>query len=74
MKVLITGANGFIGRNLRVALGERDGFEVLPVTRDTDEATLKAWAGNQKTGGCRNEGSSAWCHWHGWPCHRQLSR
>jgi UDP-2-acetamido-2,6-beta-L-arabino-hexul-4-ose reductase len=44
MKVLITGANGFIGRNLRVALGERDGFEVLPVTRETDEATLEAWA------------------------------
>ncbi len=45
MKVLITGVNGFIGRNLRVALEERDGFEVLPVTRETDEATLQAWAG-----------------------------
>jgi UDP-2-acetamido-2,6-beta-L-arabino-hexul-4-ose reductase len=44
MKVLITGANGFIGRNLQVALEEREGFEVLPVTRDTDGSTLVRWA------------------------------
>lgn len=35
MKVLVTGADGFIGKNLRVALSERDGYEVLPVTRLT---------------------------------------
>ena len=40
MKVLITGADGFIGRNLRVALSEREGFEVLAVTRSTDVAAL----------------------------------
>lgn len=40
MKVLITGADGFIGKNLRVALSEREGFEVLAVTRATDEASL----------------------------------
>ena len=32
--VAITGANGFIGRNLAVRLGEL-GFPVLPITRDT---------------------------------------
>lgn len=40
MKVLITGADGFIGKNLRVALSEREGFVVLAVTRSTDEAAL----------------------------------
>lgn len=40
MKVLITGADGFIGKNLRVALSEHAGFEVLAVTRTTDEAAL----------------------------------
>lgn len=37
--VAITGANGFIGRNLRVRLGELD-YPVLPITRDIppDEA------------------------------------
>ena len=38
MKVLVTGADGFIGRNLRVALGEREGFELLAVTRQTGDA------------------------------------
>ena len=33
MKILVTGADGFIGKNLRVALGEREGFQVLPITR-----------------------------------------
>jgi UDP-2-acetamido-2,6-beta-L-arabino-hexul-4-ose reductase len=41
MKVLVTGCNGFVGTNLRFALGERD-VEVLPVTRDTSEDQLKA--------------------------------
>lgn len=40
MKVMITGADGFIGKNLRVALSEREGFEVLAVTRATDDAAL----------------------------------
>jgi len=35
VKVLVTGADGFIGKNFRVALSERDGYEVLPVTRMT---------------------------------------
>ena len=42
MKVLITGADGFIGKNLRVALGEREGFEVLAITRVSSEADLVA--------------------------------
>ncbi len=40
MKVMITGVDGFIGKNLRVALSERDGLEVLPVTRATTAAEL----------------------------------
>ena len=40
MRVLVTGADGFIGKNLRVALAEREGFEVLPVTRATKAAEL----------------------------------
>lgn len=42
MKVLITGADGFIGKNLRVALGERESFSVLPVTRHSSAADLEA--------------------------------
>ncbi|MCO4799517.1 MAG: capsular polysaccharide biosynthesis protein CapF [Colwelliaceae bacterium] len=34
MKVLITGANGFVGKNLRVRLAERDDVEVISFTRD----------------------------------------
>lgn len=41
MKVLVTGADGFIGKNLRVVLSEH-GHEVLPVTRDSSEAALIA--------------------------------
>ena len=40
MKILLTGADGFIGKNLRIALSERDGYEVLPVTRATTAAEL----------------------------------
>ena len=40
MKVLLTGADGFIGKNLRVALREREGFEVLPITRDSSADAL----------------------------------
>ena len=38
--ILVTGGAGFIGRNLRVALGEREGFEVMPITRASSEADL----------------------------------
>lgn len=41
MKVLVTGAEGFLGRNLQLALAER-GHAVLPVTRATATAGLAA--------------------------------
>lgn len=41
MRVLITGANGFIGKNLAVHLRERK-IEVVPFTRDTATAQLPA--------------------------------
>lgn len=44
MKVLLTGANGFIARNLWIALAERGGFEALPVSLDTDGAVLREMA------------------------------
>lgn len=42
MKVLVTGADGFIGKNLCLALAERPGVDILRVTRKTDDATLAA--------------------------------
>jgi len=42
VKILITGADGFIGRNLSVALAERQGFEALPITRGTGADALRA--------------------------------
>ncbi len=42
MRVLVTGSNGFVGRNLRVALGERGSFEVATFDRGDDPATLGA--------------------------------
>ncbi len=41
MKVLITGASGFLGRNLSVHLGERAGVEVLPLTRASSRSELQ---------------------------------
>ncbi len=38
MKVLITGANGFVGKNLQLHLAERKDVQVVPFTRD-DEVT-----------------------------------
>ncbi|KAA0690846.1 NAD-dependent epimerase/dehydratase family protein [Halopseudomonas laoshanensis] len=40
MRVLITGANGFIGKNLQMRLRERDGFEVVMFTREHSAAEL----------------------------------
>lgn len=40
MKVLITGANGFIGKNLRLHLSERKDVQVLCFTRGDDVAQL----------------------------------
>lgn len=42
MKVLVTGANGFIGKNLCVSLGRIDSLEVIKVTRDTAIEDLQA--------------------------------
>ncbi|NWA26183.1 SDR family oxidoreductase [Pseudomonas gingeri] len=40
MKVLITGANGFVGKNLVAQLGERKDIEIISFTRDDDTAQL----------------------------------
>lgn len=40
MKVLLTGANGFVGRNLRQHLAERKDVEVIEFTRTDDPSTL----------------------------------
>lgn len=40
MKVLITGANGFVGSNLSAHLGERKDVEVLNFTKDEDVSKL----------------------------------
>jgi len=41
-KVLVTGANGFIGKNLRVRLGELPDFQVLAFVRGDDVGQLPA--------------------------------
>ena len=40
MKVLITGANGFMGKNLQLHLAERKDVEVICFTRNNDESQL----------------------------------
>lgn len=40
MRVLVTGANGFIGKNLQMHLLERGGLEIVPFTRKHNEADL----------------------------------
>jgi UDP-2-acetamido-2,6-beta-L-arabino-hexul-4-ose reductase len=40
MKVLVTGSNGFIGKNLRVHLSERKEIEVVTFSRDDDLGSL----------------------------------
>ena len=42
LRVLITGANGFIGKNLQVRLSELQGFSVLPFVRGDDVGQLPA--------------------------------
>lgn len=42
MKVLITGANGFVGRNLQLHLAERKDVEVVCFTRNDDVAQLSS--------------------------------
>lgn len=42
MKLLVTGANGFIGKNLRMHLREKADFEVVPFTREHTEGDLPA--------------------------------
>lgn len=38
MKLVITGADGFIGKNLRAQLAEREGMDVLPLTHQSSPA------------------------------------
>ncbi len=42
MRVLVTGAHGFIGKNLQMHLRERGGVEIVPFTREHNEADLPA--------------------------------
>ncbi|HET9034107.1 MAG TPA: NAD-dependent epimerase/dehydratase family protein [Dokdonella sp.] len=45
MKILVTGADGFIGQNLCIVLSEQEGVEVLRVSRTTSDSALEALAG-----------------------------
>ena len=40
MKVLVTGADGFIGKNLCLSLSEHEGYEILPITRSSSQEDL----------------------------------
>ena len=42
MRVLVTGCNGFVGKNLVLRLSEREGTEVLTFTRGDDDDVLQA--------------------------------
>ena len=46
MKVLITGAKGFIGKNLIVTLERMEGIEILPFDIDTDPVLLNTYTKN----------------------------
>lgn len=46
MKVLVTGAEGFIGKNLVVRLGELSDFEVIKAVRSNSEEILRAQLAN----------------------------
>ena len=43
MKIVVTGSNGFIGKNLCATLAEHDHYEVNEVHRDTSEKDLHAY-------------------------------
>lgn len=43
MKVLVTGANGFIGKNIIAMLKTKEKLEILPMTRETREGELKGY-------------------------------
>ncbi|TCS35107.1 UDP-2-acetamido-2,6-beta-L-arabino-hexul-4-ose reductase [Paucimonas lemoignei] len=45
MKILITGANGFVGKNLVARLSERKGVEVLAFTRESAQEQLRQQVG-----------------------------
>ncbi len=45
MRVLVTGAKGFVGRNLCLALGRMEGVEVLRYDLGNTRAELEEWAG-----------------------------
>jgi UDP-2-acetamido-2,6-beta-L-arabino-hexul-4-ose reductase len=42
MKVVVTGANGFIGQNMRAHLGPRKTVVVAPISRDSDDGAIGA--------------------------------
>jgi len=46
MRVLITGSNGFIGKNLSVRLGELDGYEVIGFDKEDSLTDLSERIGN----------------------------
>ncbi len=46
MRILVTGANGFIGKNLCLRLRELDNIEVFPITRDSSLTDLQAAVAN----------------------------
>ncbi|MBO7166853.1 MAG: NAD-dependent epimerase/dehydratase family protein [Kiritimatiellae bacterium] len=43
MKVVVTGANGFVGKNLCLALSKIDGIEIFRFDLDNTKAELEAW-------------------------------
>ena len=45
MRVLVTGANGFVGKNLCLALGRIEGVEVFRYDLGNTRAELEEWAG-----------------------------
>ncbi|MCQ2390326.1 MAG: NAD-dependent epimerase/dehydratase family protein [Kiritimatiellae bacterium] len=45
MKILVTGAKGFVGKNLCLALSRMEGVEILPFDLDNTKDELVKWAG-----------------------------